>query len=1182
MSPSGSLESLVAALLHSLWQGGVAFLFAAAALWLVPARKAQLRYTLCLAALAGVLLSCVATWSVLDVKAAARARAPHNVASSAGASLSGRAELPLAAMDGGRGGNGGISATISQASSASPADGVPKPTARFLHFYLPMLRLPAIAVREWTGWIAAAWLCGVVLFLVRMARDLLGATRLRNGAREVTSLQFLAMAGDLIRRMGLERRLAAVRFLISTHISVPAVIGFVRPTVLIPASMLLGVPQDYLRAVLAHEFAHLARWDYLINIGQMLVEALLFFNPFVWWISRQIRREREACCDELAAACCETRAFYLQALIVCAGNGRGDQLISTAALAANGGEKTLVDRAKRLLCSGYRPALRVQWLTLAGIFALSGVVLSGMIAGAHAAAEILTPQQKINQINDLQKQYGAATVDEAASSGMIGMTGRIIIEDSKSLPEEQEVQIRCSRNRDMTCRMEREINQFPDGKFELPFFKGGPYQRGKPIYVGVWVAGRAPAFVGPLSADKDLQDLRFVVTKGLDTAIDVATEDGKPVEGAQIEGFYDGPPQIGRISGTTGLEGDAPIHGAGTGEVDLEVTAKGFFPAHLVGVRFGAKPLRCVLKKGYPVTGRVIASETGQALPAAKIMEAGIDGPYKQTYDRDAAPVLATSNSQGDFSLDGLAEDSTYYFFVEAGDRRSFIIREPGTGSAPLNLALDPPIAISGKVLVSNTAQTAVTVWCQQSFRFGHSNEGPRPTLTTVPVKDGVAHFSFSALYPTNTNIWVPESTGQGRQFMSPSQSIDDVIIGADSNAVPARDVIIRFDLPKNAPPPAGTMVVFYDDQIPWQRHEIPLENGEARVRVTVPNSLTLRPQGLVGYSFEEKAVSIVTGSGAEEIHLDPFPAGAVYGALTGAHETETRVPGVQVERVNPPGSARFGLMVGVDTSKDVKSDTYRFIGTPLPYGADYVAVARSDDGSVESAPFHIDEKTPIQNIRIDMPRGVTVRRRFVDSDGKPIVGMELSLFYSDSLGVKNNTGCGPTDANGWLSVSHLIPGAGDYRLENFRCKSLYVPAEWPLDLTQPEQEIRVQKGKVLSGVALDAVGKPVEGILIEARLANIKAILANASTQKGGSRVIVGFDAEEATDAGGHFRFSNLPDADLTVGVNCWGFANAGKPETAHGGQVEPVTLRVKATAATRVPTGRISGPPFLKTTGS
>ena len=59
---------------------------------------------------------------------------------------------------------------------------------------------------------------------------------------------------------------------------------------------------EHLRAVLAHELAHVRRYDHLVNLCQMLVEALLFFNPAVWWLSRQIRIEREACCDAAAIA----------------------------------------------------------------------------------------------------------------------------------------------------------------------------------------------------------------------------------------------------------------------------------------------------------------------------------------------------------------------------------------------------------------------------------------------------------------------------------------------------------------------------------------------------------------------------------------------------------------------------------------------------------------------------------------------------------------------------------------------------------------------------------------------------------------------------------------------------------------------------------------------------------------
>jgi len=65
-------------------------------------------------------------------------------------------------------------------------------------------------------------------------------------------------------------------------------------------SLLTALTPEQLRFILLHELAHIRRGDYLVNLCQLLVEALLFFNPAVWWLSRQIRLEREACCDAVA------------------------------------------------------------------------------------------------------------------------------------------------------------------------------------------------------------------------------------------------------------------------------------------------------------------------------------------------------------------------------------------------------------------------------------------------------------------------------------------------------------------------------------------------------------------------------------------------------------------------------------------------------------------------------------------------------------------------------------------------------------------------------------------------------------------------------------------------------------------------------------------------------------------
>ena len=71
------------------------------------------------------------------------------------------------------------------------------------------------------------------------------------------------------------------------------VIGWLRPVILIPSAAFMNLTTAELRLVLAHELSHIRRHDHLINLAQALVEVTLFFHPVTWWLSRQIRTERE-------------------------------------------------------------------------------------------------------------------------------------------------------------------------------------------------------------------------------------------------------------------------------------------------------------------------------------------------------------------------------------------------------------------------------------------------------------------------------------------------------------------------------------------------------------------------------------------------------------------------------------------------------------------------------------------------------------------------------------------------------------------------------------------------------------------------------------------------------------------------------------------------------------------------
>ena len=102
---------------------------------------------------------------------------------------------------------------------------------------------------------------------------------------------------------------------ISDEVISPLAMGAWRATVILPVSAVLRMPPSELEAVLAHELAHIRRFDYLCNLAQTAVESVLFFHPAVWWLSRTVRERREVCCDEIAVSVCADPIVYAQALL---------------------------------------------------------------------------------------------------------------------------------------------------------------------------------------------------------------------------------------------------------------------------------------------------------------------------------------------------------------------------------------------------------------------------------------------------------------------------------------------------------------------------------------------------------------------------------------------------------------------------------------------------------------------------------------------------------------------------------------------------------------------------------------------------------------------------------------------------------------------------------------------------
>src|SRR5262249_1819281 len=158
---------------------------------------------------------------------------------------------------------------------------------------------------------------------------------------------------------------------------VPMVVGWLKPIILLPVSTVAGMTPIQLKAINAHELAHVCRYDYLVNAAQNVIETLMFYHPAVWWISRCIREDRENCCDDLVVRVCKDRLAYARALV------RLEELrgvTSRLAFAASGG--SLLTRIRRLVgvsqTSWPVTAREFGGLTLAGIgcvLFLAGVCL---------------------------------------------------------------------------------------------------------------------------------------------------------------------------------------------------------------------------------------------------------------------------------------------------------------------------------------------------------------------------------------------------------------------------------------------------------------------------------------------------------------------------------------------------------------------------------------------------------------------------------------------------------------------------------------------------------------------------------------------------------------------------------------------------------------------------------------
>lgn len=310
------VQTLGWTLIHFVWQGLVIGALFSAARALVPAESSSIRYALGLAALAMLALCPALTlwaiWPQPESVGMANASAPLVVQS---------AVFP----------------------SMEPAESVSS-FSRLLPLFV------------------ICWMAGVSFMIGRAIHQWRALERIATRlAYRRTELEEILLR--VAQRFG---GMPGARVLVSGFIDTPTLIGWFKPVILLPAAVVSGFPREQLELILAHELGHLRRYDHFVNLGQAVIETLLFYHPVVHWISREVRHEREICCDNLVLRLTDSEPREYARTLAALEDIR--QLTPQLSLAASGG--MLLDRVRRIvgsksLLSASRRSHRGAWLITA-------------------------------------------------------------------------------------------------------------------------------------------------------------------------------------------------------------------------------------------------------------------------------------------------------------------------------------------------------------------------------------------------------------------------------------------------------------------------------------------------------------------------------------------------------------------------------------------------------------------------------------------------------------------------------------------------------------------------------------------------------------------------------------------------------------------------------------------------
>jgi hypothetical protein len=819
------------------------------------------------------------------------------------------------------------------------------------------------------------------------------------------------------------------------------------------------------------------------------------------------------------------------------------------------------------------------------LFLLTGAIaLAALQQGTRLVVEaggsLLTPKERIAKIEQILESHAIPTREDFFHAGLhedpdakVSVSGKVIIEGREGeIPEVSYFRYRAS---------------LPGSSYSGGgSLKKGVFNEKLPpgsICLMVNSSQFAPAIIGPFTGKQDgvLENLVIPLNKGFKTRFEIKDDQGRPIAGARIGGDYMFGASINIGRRESDEHGTMELAHSANGKLKLRIWADGFQHETKTFQLESEATHSWILLPGVPTTLRVLSKEGGRPISGARIRVVGISGPENRHFGMRSGPQVAVSDDSGNAVIRQFRDDATYDVLVDSPDHQPTFTGRIRAGAVGLEVKLAPALSVTGAIIgdlsklwkrrFQGRAEVAPLVQYQQnSMRIGHGsfiNSG----FAVVEIRDGNATFEITNLWAGKVRI----STGAYRREFPLAAPVTEVNVDLDAAPpksaevekvdladLPKRDVELRLGFPPGHPAPQGQLKVHVGGVIPGgtqmrqEPHGIEIKDGIGKFAVPVGGFFRCETGDLTGYWLHPIYRDKI-GASDQPLIVEGqcFPAGAIYGTISEADGSPAK--GIMlslVEANQAPDRPTGNLGLEIKNGASGGDITERFMAGPLPIGGRYMIVAHRGVTYVASQEILISKENPIQEIRMKLSEGVDVVGEVVDSEGRPVAGISLSLHYN------------PYPNRGFGSTDHFTDRRGRFRFEGvnpdprasykinagknpgYQAASVaFAPGGKPV-------KIRLKKGHEVRGQVLDAkTGWPVPGAEVYLM-------------PKPHNRNPLGWvDADRETDENGRYLFSVLDDGEYSASVRSANLVNEAGI-VVRGGQAEEVTMRVQLSESSRL----------------